>query len=68
MNSKQTLMQPRKSAEAAAQPCGLAMKHRWIAAVLEEMRQANAVIEQCYGRSRAMWRDEAPAVGVGCAG
>ena len=62
MDSKQPLIQSRRSAGRTSPASGLAMKHRWIAAVLDEMQQANAVIEQRYGRSRAMWRDETHAV------
>ena len=62
MDSKQQLTQSRRSAGTTAVVTGLAMKHRWIAGVLDEMQQANTVIEKRFGRSRAMWRDETRSV------
>jgi len=62
MDSKQQLIQSRQSAGTTSPASGLAMKHRWIAGVLDEMQQANAVIEKRFGRSRAMWRGETRSV------
>lgn len=57
MDNTQVLLESHQTAAAPSPASGLALKHRWIAAVLEEVRQANAAIEIRYGRSRAMWRD-----------
>lgn len=57
MDSKQQLIQSRQSVGTTSPASGLAMKHRWIAGVLDEMQQANAAIEARYGRSHAMWHD-----------
>lgn len=57
MNSNRPLAQTRHPAVVTQAASGLANRLPWIVSVLKEMQQTNAIVEQRYGRSRAMWRD-----------